>query len=540
MNATIGSICALLKNNELEVQRAAALVLARLSPREPSVSKALGEALSNTTDPELAKCLLQALRNNPHETSIRYLFDALDSETIPNEELLDVIAAVGPKAVSHLRKLFLKSTPEVRCIIAQVLPRIQTDAANAFLIDIFHNKNIEVVRAAIHALREVAPRFNKKERSRLFLRLKSALGEKRISSNHSALLAIIISLGIDVDPRAKKLLLPYTLEEYDEQTRRYALISLEELEYPGESHGDVIKAITPILDEENENIVSHAVGVLSKIHPRKSDADKLIELLENQHSCVQSYAIRSLGLLNTITYARMILHFLWHKDHNLRHTVHETLSQMSSAINMLLEQLAELKDIKQAEDLVSIIAAHSARITKPKASALVRQLFDLMSKNDTRYQLYRDVILLVDSKSLRTSVFSRVSSARKRKDYNTVANCLTLLVDTEFMAPELKFDLAVAKLKTSRKESTRAFRQSDYCLELIAEMLHLNGKGFVKDFLADSSLDLEDYYYVGFHFSERLNTERRFGADVLRHVVKKGKRKKIAAAAREKLKVEGH
>ena len=53
-------------------------------------------------------------------------------------------------------------------------------------------------------------------------------------------------------------------------------------------------------------------------------------------------------------------------------------------------------------------------------------------------------------------------------------------------------------------------------------------------------LEAEDFYYVGFHFSEKLNEERRFGEDILRHLKKKWSRGPIAKLAREKLKIEGH
>ncbi len=119
-------------------------------------------------------------------------------------------------------------------------------------------------------------------------------------------------------------------------------------------------------------------------------------------------------------------------------------------------------------------------------------------------------------------------------------DCLELLQDSPYMTADARFQLMVAKLKTSRKEMARSARQRDVALDLVAELLHEGGKTFTRKLLKESTLDPEDLYYVGYHFSERLNEERRFGTDVLAHVAGKGKRNRTAKEAREKLKIEGH
>ena len=60
-----------------------------------------------------------------------------------------------------------------------------------------------------------------------------------------------------------------------------------------------------------------------------------------------------------------------------------------------------------------------------------------------------------------------------------------------------------------------------------------------KKLAAERQLGPEDYYYLGFHFSEQLHAARDFGGRLLQHVVKKHPRTDWAKQARNKLGAEG-
>ena len=132
----------------------------------------------------------------------------------------------------------------------------------------------------------------------------------------------------------------------------------------------------------------------------------------------------------------------------------------------------------------------------------------------------------------------KVSSARKRHDYDAVRQNLQLLKGTEYMTEDLRMSLAVAKLKTSRKDLSREFRISDYALSLIADMLHAKGKKFSRKFLQQKELTDDEYFYIGYHFVEKLHEERRFGAECLQFIITKWKKSKAAKLAKKRLSEE--
>jgi hypothetical protein len=117
---------------------------------------------------------------------------------------------------------------------------------------------------------------------------------------------------------------------------------------------------------------------------------------------------------------------------------------------------------------------------------------------------------------------------------------LGLLDRGGLLTSELRYKLMLASLKTSVKSRSRSARAGDPTLEHAARLLAEDPKGFKTRLLAEKILDDEDFLYLGFHFSERLNEERRFGADLLRHVSHKWPRRQSAKDAKQKLQLEGH
>jgi HEAT repeat protein len=515
------------------------MVLTQLTPHDNSKIKAVGESLPYINDKEVALLLLKILQQNPQEKSIKFILDIVEKGIVDPPEVYQLVAGAGNKAVPVLKKMFKSSSLPLQSAIVEILPRIKSESAMSFFIDQFFNENTELVRTAVHALREAMPEFNKKECSILNRKLKAAHNNKSITKNNTAFSAIIISMGITGDIKCKKMLLKHVNEETEPALRRQALKSLAALNYAAEGHGDLIKTLIPVLYEGNDEIVRLSVDVLEQIKPRKSDADNLIKIIENhKDSYVQSYAVRALGKLDTIEYAKLIIDLIWHKDRNLQKAAHETLLSMTSAGKAVLEKIDSDQTVEKLHDLIEILKHHNDKISKDKIKSMINKMYDNLEKNKARYTVYKNCVLAVDGEALQKSVLKKVTAAAKKKDYDAVRQNLQLLKGTEFMTDELRMQLAVAKLKTSRKDLNREFRHSDYSLSLIADMLKCNSKDFVREFLKQNLLGIDEYFYVGFHFMEKLHEERRFGAECLQFVVAKWGKTAIGKKAKSKLKDE--
>lgn len=539
MNATLKQICGLLKNDNAEIQKSAAIVLSKLTPHDSSVLKTIGESLIFINDKDVALTMLKILQHDPQEKSIKYILEVVDKGIIEPKEVYDIVAAVGRKAIPVLKKIYAGSSLQLKLTIIEILPRIRNEAALGFLIDQFFNDNAEVVRACIHALRENIAAFNKKENALLNKKLKSVLSSSKTSKNLTALSAVIISMGITGDIKCKKLLLKYVSDNYDLNIRRHALMSLSSLSYATEGHGDLIKALLPIINDDDSELVKLSVDVLSQIRPRKSDTDVLIKILENhKESYVQAFAVKAIGKLDTVDLARRIIDLMWHKDRNIQKAAAETLVEMKSAGKAILDKIDNDAATDKLEELIAILKHHKEKINPERIKSMITRMFECLNKNDAKYTVYRNCLVAIDGDQMQKAVLKKASAARRKRDYDKVRQSLQLLKGTDYMTEDLRMSLAVAKLKTSRKNLNRESRLSDYSLEMIGKMLKDKGKEFIKSFYKQNELNADDYFYVGYHFMEKLHEERRFGVECLQYVISKWGNTKTGQSAKKKLKEE--
>lgn len=541
INSTLKDIGNLLKHRDVELQIAAVRVLGAIGVTEPQIIKAMGELLVTSGNPGVRRSVLLAFGTCPHEIALKYLLQSLEKDDGLLEQTLDVLAGIGSKAVGILEQSLPRLPQAVQRSLVRVLPKIRTAAAHTLFIDSCHKDDHEMVRNAVHALREEIANYNTREVGDLRDKLVAAIGQTKTINNQAALSSFIISLGIIGQVQVKTRLLPFLHKNFPTQIRRHALMSLARFEYVGTRHQDVFEAILPLLNESDyEELVRHAVQVLQRIKPRRTDNNKIRALLENKHSGVQIYAVQALSQLDSVTNVESLLSLLRATDIKLREAACGALRVMPSAVPVILKHIDTVRDKKEAYEMVRILEAHGNRIKPDKAREMIVRMLELYAKGDEHYQLYRTALRHLRGDTLQQDICQRAAESRKAGDWEQVRNLLKLLDHTELLTPDIRFELATAKLRTSKKDLARSFRISDYCLEHLAILLREDPKGFRAKFRAEKAILPEEQFYVGYHFTEQLNDERRFGIEVLQYLVKKYPKHEVANAARNKLKVEGH
>jgi hypothetical protein len=126
-----------------------------------------------------------------------------------------------------------------------------------------------------------------------------------------------------------------------------------------------------------------------------------------------------------------------------------------------------------------------------------------------------------------------VAAARRKKDKEPLARLLRLLTASPEATDEDRFALAVLELRESGLDLKRQARERDPALGALAT-LAARGHDVAGGLARERDLSLEAIYYVGFHLAEE---DEPGGAALLELVMERGGRKKIAQAARNKLKL---
>ncbi len=540
MNATLKSIQQLISHPDPTLRLAAIRVLRAIKAKEPAIHKTLADLMIETDNPEIFEAALETIESAPHEQILRQLVRVLDKGDQYQDRILDAIAKIGPKAVQPLKQQFDKVPPETQRRMVRVLPRIRTHLAHTFLIDCLAHPDLHVMREAIRSLREEMGKYTQPEKNDLLGQLQLQLKDKRIRQNDSALSAGIIALGIIADPRSEAKLLSFITSSTFPQVRRYALMSLSCLPLTEGKHPEVIAALNPILDDPDyEGLVRHAIAALDLIEPDKDDQDRLRLLLKNQHIGVRIYAIGKLAGLDSPNNAQLILEFLTASEQDLKEAAIEALSRMSSAVNIILKDIDENPGHIRSQDLMRILSNHHNRITPERARNRVKKMLEMRSRGDRHFELHWDALKSLRPDILQAEILKIADSAFDNSDYAKAKTNLELLDSGGLLTPSFRYRLMLASLKTSDKSRSRGSRASDPALEHAAKLLAENPKEFKQRLLAEKILTDEDFYYLGYHFSEKLNEERRFGADLLRHVLTRWPRRQTAKAAKQKLQVEG-
>jgi hypothetical protein len=541
VNATLKAIQQLIYSQDKNLCLAAIRVLNVVNSCEPALHKSLADLMIETDDPDIFEAALAAIESSPHEQILKQLLRVLDKAEEHQNRVIDAIARIGAKVVPALKQQFDHAPPETQRRMVRVLPGIRSHLAHVFLVECLAHPDLHLMREAIRALREGIGAYSEAEKADLLNLLGAALRDKRHQQNEAAISAVIVTMGIVADVKAKESLLAFITPAASIQVKRYALRSLAQLPLASERHPDLTAILYPLLDDPDyERLVRHVVAVLRLIDPAREDQGVLQGLLGNRHIGVKVFAMNKLAGLDSPENAQLILNFLSAGEQDLKEAALEALSRMQSAVNIVLKAIDENPASIRVQDVIRVLAGHRNRITAERARNRIRKMLEMRGKNDKRFELAWEALKQLKPDTLQAEMLKLADAAFAKSDFREAAVNLGLLEKGGLLDSGPRYKLMLAALKVSGKSRSRSNRASDPALEHAAALLAENPREFRTRLLAEKILADEDFLYLGFHFSERMNEERRFGADLLRHVAARWPRRQTAALARQKLQLEGH
>jgi hypothetical protein len=145
-----------------------------------------------------------------------------------------------------------------------------------------------------------------------------------------------------------------------------------------------------------------------------------------------------------------------------------------------------------------------------------------------------------DAEGLRDHLHERALSLRKKKDYATALIYLRLLGRDPAVGPAIRLELAACGLKVSAHDLAAEQRHSDTCLQQFTSLVHSHGDELTAFVEQAKWLEPENLFYLGFHFAEQNHRqEKEFGGKVLKLLVQRSPRSKLAKDAKSKLQREG-
>ena len=208
----------------------------------------------------------------------------------------------------------------------------------------------------------------------------------------------------------------------------------------------------------------------------------------------------------------------------------KALETREGAGPLLATALAGTKDADRANVLRLALRPHLKTLPNAAKKKLVEAALTVLESGDG-WQAHVDVAREADGKALAEGLREAVTKLARSKKEGPLKTALTLLTRSDHGTSEDAYRLASILLKESHKDTRPQARDADEALSLLGSLTSRSYDVFAA-LKKDKSLELDDLYYVGFHFAEE---DQPLGRDLLTEVVKQGGRTKLGKMAKNKL-----
>lgn len=536
-DATAKKLLGLLQSDQgAQVRAAAALVLAEIGQRDDEVADELCARLDDA-DGAVRQQAIRSVGKLKIEQALPKLLERVQAGGEESEAAAHAVAGLGAKGTRALQGLMDKVAPGLRRRIAGALAAAGTSSAENAAVDALLDTDPGVVEAATRSLISGIPELTPAHRRSLADHLLGLLkGHKKDLAlpSEAAVVRLLAALGED---RAANILWDRTMPPHPPELRAAALQALGK--WPEPPSKDHLKKLLACAIDNDFRIAAPALMMLKSLPPAKQAPAEWLALLDAADVTVRHFAIDKLGERDSAEVAAGLLKQLDHPDQALRESALSGLAKMKHGRQGLAKALLAA----DTPDKCWLLAKAMGGLLKELPSAWLETLFTpackWLEEGDRRGEALFYLLREGNAKNLQDRLGKRAQELRKKKKYAEAVNYLRMLARDPSSSPPLRMELAGCGLKLSRHDLNPEARNTDPALQQLGRLLH-GYEAEVLDFLKKAKwLDPEDLYYVGFHFADRDGQGRKFGGEVLKLLVQRSPRSKLAQDAKRKVRSAG-
>jgi HEAT repeat protein len=542
----IDKIVGLLSSDAVEKQIAAAIVLGEIKAKGTEVV----DALASTLDSGIALLQRHALEALARIGVKRALPKILPLLTARDEDVrraaVAAVVSAGEEVLPTLRARIAGASADEKRAIDAVLAALGGRDAFEALLDGLATSDAAAAKAAAIAVRQRVKDADGRQRRTYFTQVQKFLEKAaKRGGPSSAVAAGAKILGYLEDERAIPLLIELTQRgRHEPSVRQEALIALRFL-LDGKSSGafdKVIPALVEAAQDADRSLAQTALHTLAGI-PLPAEAMKSVEKLVGHADLERArFAMEMLGRQQGPHAARLLVNVLATTNDKRRAELAATCLRVQEegrssgsavrddAVAHLAKAVLESSDADRAWMLRGVLRPSAAKTP----AAVRKQLLDTAIKRLASGEGHWEALLATvrDADARAPAEPLRLLAQKLRKtDAGKAALVLRVLCQGEGATDEDRYALAVAELGRGSRDTRAAARASNEALRLFGAMID-RGTDVASMLRKDRSLDLEDLYFLGFHFAEE---DMPLGEELLRLIVEKGGRAKIAKMAKSKL-----
>lgn len=544
----VDRIVGMLASDAVEKRIAAAIVLGEIRAKGAGVADALAKTLDSGIVP-LQRHALEALARVGAKKAVPRIVPLLGArEEDVRRAAVEAMVSVGDDVLPTIRARMAEASPEERRSIDAILAALGGKDAFHVLLDGLAASDAEAAKAAAIAVRQRVKDADARQR-RSYLAEAEKFLEKQTKKGGAPgpIAAGVKILGYLEDEKAIPTLLEFTSAKGNAApVRQEALIALRFLlGKKGADARKVVGALVDAADDPDRSLAQTALHTLAGVDLPAEAMKRLEKLVEHPDVERARFVLEMLGRQPGAEPARLLVKVLaTTKDKRRAEIAASCLVELAEgqpsgqpgsvpvrdeAVAPLAKALLETDDADRAWLLRNVLRPSAKKV----ASATRKQMIEVASKRlgagnrnwEPLLATVRDADAAAAAEAMRG-----LAQKLRRSNPEKALTVLRVLCRNECTDDD-RYALAAAELSRGPHDTRPAARAGDESLRLLGALLD-RGFDVATHLRKDKSLALDHLYYVGFHFSEQGHP---LGEDLLRTVVEKGGRAKIAKMAKSKL-----
>jgi HEAT repeat protein len=520
----------------LEVRCAAVLVLSEIGGKDAELARVFCEALK-ASEARLRMHVIQAVGKLRIEAALPHLLERIQEGGEEAEQAAQAAAKLGAKGTRALQELMPKVAPGLRRYIASALAAAGTASAETAAVAVLLDRDPGVVEAAGRSLLAQVPALTPAHRKALADQLLALISNKKEPLSASTEVVVLRVLAALDDPRTEAVLWERIVPPYPLEVRTAALQALGK--WATSPTKEQLKRLFACAADSDFRLAAPALVLLKDLPVSERTVPEWLTLLQASDVAVRKLALDKIGDRDTAEVAKALLQQIQHPDRSLRDSALARLTQLKQGRKALTTALLEADSPDRAWMLARAQAPFVRTYPAEWREQVFAQVCDYLESNDRRADALLFLLREADATELRQRLEDRALYWRKKKAYETALLYLRLLLRDPSSGFPIRLELACCGLKVSPHDLAPEARASDPCLQQFATLC----QGYEAELSAALEkikwLSPEDLYYLGFHFAEQAGQQKQFGGKVLRLLVKRSPRTKLAQAAKRKLRGAG-
>jgi HEAT repeat protein len=520
-----------------EVRGAAITVLGELGGRDAGVNAAVLEALE-ANEPAVRVRAVRAAGQLHIDKALPILIERIGHGGLEGERAAEAAAKLGAKGAAALQDVMHKVVPGVRKYIASALAGAGADGSkDASGFTMLQEKDPAVIEAALNTLVGRIPTLDAKRKRGLADELFEMAKSKKVKLTPHGEAAVIRLAILLEDERAEALLWDRIAPSLPPEVRAAAIQALAKfIDAPSK---DQRARLFQCAADPQFRVAAPAMMLLDKLPVENKQLGEWLTLLDAPDLAARRFALNKIGDKDTAEVADTLIEQIKHPDRKYRGDVLAKLAQLAKGRRALAKPLREAETLEEAWDLARAVAPLAKGDAKTWGDELFAVTAKYLEAGDKRVDPLLFVLREAGPTELRDRLEAKAVAFKKKEDFEKALVYYKAAHRDPASGYSIRLGLALVGLMLSKKDLDSEARAHDSALHHFADLIRQDEPATYKEVEATKWLTADELYYLGFHFAEHAGVMGEFGGKVLKFLLKRFPKNKLAASAKNKLKSSG-